>query len=87
MNDTSSTAATRLSARPRNRANLSTCKRMADVATCEPVFGRPGPPGSEPLDRSGDIRLDEVVDAVSDAETRLTELRDSSAVPDQPEWR
>jgi hypothetical protein len=39
------------------------------------------------LDRSGGIRLAEVVDAVSDAETRLTELRDSSAVPDQPDRR
>ena len=39
------------------------------------------------LDRSGDIRLTEVVDAVSDAETGLTELRDGSAVPGHPDRR
>jgi hypothetical protein len=49
VNDTSSTAVTRLSARPRIRANLSARKRRADVATCEPVFGHPDTPGSEPL--------------------------------------
>jgi hypothetical protein len=48
VNDTSSTAATRPSARPRTRANLSACKRMADVAACEPIFGHPDTLGSEP---------------------------------------
>jgi len=37
--------------------------------------------------RRGDIGLAEVVNAVTDAEIRLTELRDSSAVPDQPDRR
>jgi uncharacterized protein len=37
--------------------------------------------------RRGDVQLAEVVNAVSEAEARLAELRDGSAVPDQPDRR
>jgi hypothetical protein len=37
--------------------------------------------------RRGEVPLAEVVEAVTDAETRLTGLRRSSAVPDQPDRR
>lgn len=49
VNDTSSMAVTRLSARPRTLCRPQRMhKRMADAATCEPVFGHSDPPGSEP---------------------------------------
>jgi hypothetical protein len=52
VNDTSSMAVTRLSARPRTPCRPQRMhKRMADVATCEPVFGHSDTPGSEPHDR------------------------------------
>lgn len=35
--------------------------------------------------RRGELRLAEVLDLVTGAETRLTELRDSSALPEQPD--
>ena len=34
----------------------------------------------------GERPLAEVLDAITSAETRLTELRDSHALPDQPDW-
>jgi hypothetical protein len=37
--------------------------------------------------RRGRRPLAEVLDAITDTEARLTQLRDSPAVPNQPDWR
>jgi uncharacterized protein len=37
--------------------------------------------------RRGERPLAEVLDAIAEAETRLTELRDSAAIPDEPDFR